>query len=190
MPQGATKKQKSSVLWEEQRMIRLNGITDSMDMHLSKLQEIVKDREAWCSTIHGVSKSRTQLGNWTTLKKKGGCPNLFFHSSFILSLSSGHPGLFSQGPKHGMLTFTFSPLLPVLGPFFFHFCLLAKSYSFFTVLLYSIYSMTHRIHNDFFLERTVLFVLLVAYYFVSTCLCFLLLSSSSRFLVSYHCGQK
>ena len=158
MPQGATKKQKSSVLWEEQRMIRLNGITDSMDMHLSKLQEIVKDREAWCSTIHGVSKSRTQLGNWTTLKKKGGCPNLFFHSSFILSLSSGHPGLFSQGPKHGMLTFTFSPLLPVLGPFFFHFCLLAKSYSFFTVLLYSIYSMTHRIHNDFFLERTLLFI--------------------------------
>ena len=100
-------------------------------MHLSKLREIVKDREAWCSTIHGVSKSQTQLGNWTTSKKKGGCPTLFFHSSCILSLSSGHLGLFSQGPKHGTLTFTVSPLFPVLGPFFFHFCLLAKSYSFF-----------------------------------------------------------
>ena len=59
MPQGATKKQKSSVLWEEQRMIRLNGITDSMDMHLSKLQEIVKDREAWNAAVHRVSKSWT-----------------------------------------------------------------------------------------------------------------------------------
>ena len=37
------------------------GITDSMDMSLSKLQEIVKDREVWCATIHGVTKSQTQL---------------------------------------------------------------------------------------------------------------------------------
>jgi len=115
-------------------------------MHLSKLREIVKDREAWCSTIHGVSKSQIQLGNWTTSKKKGGCPTLFFHSSCILSLSSDHLGLFSQGPKHGTLTFTFSPLLPVLGPFFFHFCLLAKSYSFFMVLL--IFHLFHDTQNS------------------------------------------
>ena len=37
-----------------------------MDMGLSKLQEIVKDREAWCAAAHGVTRSRTRLGNWTT----------------------------------------------------------------------------------------------------------------------------
>ena len=43
----------------------LEGITDSMDMGLSKLQEIVKDREAWRAAIHGVTKSHTQLSNGT-----------------------------------------------------------------------------------------------------------------------------
>ena len=50
----------------QQRMRWLDGITDLIDMSLSKLQEIVKDREAWHATVHRVTKGRTQLSNWTT----------------------------------------------------------------------------------------------------------------------------
>ena len=52
----------------QQRMRQLDGVTDSMDASFSKLQELVKDREAWRAAIHRVAKNQIQLSDWTQLK--------------------------------------------------------------------------------------------------------------------------
>ena len=64
-----------------QRMRWFDSIIDSKDMSLSKLQEIVKDRETWCVSVHGVPKSQTRFGNW---RKKRNAAKLDLFSKFQL----------------------------------------------------------------------------------------------------------
>ena len=69
---------------EQQRMKCLDGITNSIDMNLGKFQEMVRDREAWHAAVHGVTKSWTRLGNWTTTTKCTYCVGVLLPALYRL----------------------------------------------------------------------------------------------------------
>ena len=100
--------------WQGMRC--LNGITNSMDMSLSRLREMVKDREVWHAALHGIAKSQTGLSNWTTAplgKSLNFTEHVFLSSNGIMmspfGCLQGLEATWNIGPRPGTQTDHHSP---------------------------------------------------------------------------------